>query len=614
MSIHFLKGKKNDLTRVPIQEGNILFTDDTYEFYIDFIDDNGQTIRKSIQDKEALELIQNLQTEFENIPAAIVDGSQTTTSTADGGENIYTFTKADGATSTFVVKNGSQGSKGETGDQGPKGDQGEQGPKGDKGDAFIIAKTYSSIAEMELDFSTDEVKEGEFVVISSTVDDPDNAKMYIKGSVEYTYITDLSGAQGIQGPQGASITSATQTTSSTAGGGKNTITFKNSEGTIVGTVDVYNGNNGTGVSKVEQTTTSSADSGTNTMTVTLTNGTTSTFNIKNGSKGSTGTRGSLWYSGTSVTGTSTTGTIFSGTGITDALVNDYYLNTSTSYVYKCTTSGNASTAKWAYIGSFKGAAGENATTTSTATSSTNGLMSYSDKAKLDATNIAYATCSTSGSTAAKVVTLSGNTNWSLTTGSKIMIYFSSTNTASSPTLNVNSTGAKSITYNGSTISSTTNLTFGGYSGRVLEYVYNGTNYVFTGMSFAPQSLGFGYATCSTSASTTAKTASLSNYELTTNGIVSVKFTYAVPASATLIINSRGAKSIYHRGSIIKDDVINAGDLATFVYSGSYYYLIAIDKAIDTTVTSGSSNYVTSGAVYTAINDAVGTVNAILEQI
>lgn len=91
-----------------------------------------------------------------------------------------------------------------------------------------------------------------------------------------------------------------------------------------------------------------------------TSGTTTTFTFNNlkgatGAKGNTGTRGSRWSTGTAITGTSTTGTVFSGTGITDALVNDMYLNTSTGNVYRCTTAGNASTAKWVYTGSIKGA-------------------------------------------------------------------------------------------------------------------------------------------------------------------------------------------------------------------------------------------------------------------
>ena len=80
-----------------------------------------------------------------------------------------------------------------------------------------------------------------------------------------------------------------------------------------------------------------------------------------GAKGATGTRGSRWNRGTAVTGTSTTGTIFA-TGISDSLVNDYYLNTSTGNVYRCTVAGDASTAKWQYVGSLKGPKGDTGAT------------------------------------------------------------------------------------------------------------------------------------------------------------------------------------------------------------------------------------------------------------
>lgn len=49
---------------------------------------------------------------YVNSLALIKSGQQTTTSTADGGSNIYTFTDTKGATSTFTVKNGSKGSTG----------------------------------------------------------------------------------------------------------------------------------------------------------------------------------------------------------------------------------------------------------------------------------------------------------------------------------------------------------------------------------------------------------------------------------------------------------------------------------------------------------------------
>lgn len=52
-----------------------------------------------------------------DLGTVLTGGSQTSTSTADGGSNVYTF--SDG--STMTVKNGSKGSTGPQGPQGPKG-------------------------------------------------------------------------------------------------------------------------------------------------------------------------------------------------------------------------------------------------------------------------------------------------------------------------------------------------------------------------------------------------------------------------------------------------------------------------------------------------------------
>lgn len=97
-------------------------------------------------------------------------------------------------------------------------------------------------------------------------------------------------------------------------------------------------------------------------------------------------------------------------------------------------------------------------------------------------------------------------------------------------------------------------------------------------------LGQGYGTCSTAATTTAKAVTLSNYLLTTGGIITVKFTYYVPASATLNVNSKGAKSIYYKGSEITENIIRAGDTVTFLYDGSYYHVLCIDRTIESAIT------------------------------
>ena len=122
------------------------------------------------------------------------------------------------------------------------------------------------------------------------------------------------------------------------------------------------------------------------------------------------------------------------------------------------------------------------TTYSNASTSAAGLMSSTDKTKLNNTNIAYATCSTAADTAAKIATISGNTNWALAAGSMVSIYFSATNSASNPTLNVNSTGAKNIYFGASQIT-TGNLSYAGYANRVLTFMYDGTQYRFVSWGY-----------------------------------------------------------------------------------------------------------------------------------
>ena len=84
----------------------------------------------------------------------------------------------------------------------------------------------------------------------------------------------------------------------------------------------------------------------------------------------------------------------------------------------------------------------------------------------------YGTCSTAAGTVEKVVALSGFT---LVTGARVTVKFTVTNTAASPTLNVNSTGAKAIYYRGAAIGA-------GYlaANRTYEFIYNGTQYELLG--------------------------------------------------------------------------------------------------------------------------------------
>ena len=126
---------------------------------------------------------------------------------------------------------GPAGPKGDTGESGPAGPTGATGPVGPKGD------------------TGPQGPKGE------------------KGD------TGQQGPQGEQGPQGIQGETGPQGPTGLAG------------------ADGQPGADGVGIQSVAQTTTSTEDGGTNVVTVTKTDGTTSTFSIKNGSKGSTGQAG-----------------------------------------------------------------------------------------------------------------------------------------------------------------------------------------------------------------------------------------------------------------------------------------------------------------------------------
>lgn len=68
------------------------------------------------------------------------------------------------------------------------------------GDAFTYKKEYPSVEAMEADWGTADVKLGEYVLINTgNVEDPDDAKVYLKTQSGWKFIVDLSGMQGIQG-------------------------------------------------------------------------------------------------------------------------------------------------------------------------------------------------------------------------------------------------------------------------------------------------------------------------------------------------------------------------------------------------------------------------------
>lgn len=181
---------------------------------------------------------------------------QTTTSTADDGNNIITVTLTNGNTYTFQVQNGSKGSQGDPGTDGTNG----------------TSVTVTNVTESSADGGTN-------VVTFS-----DGKKVNIKNGSK--------GSQGNPGTNGTNGTSVTvsNVSESTADGGSNVVTFSDGK-----KVTIKNGSKGsTGSPGTNGTNGTNGVSATHswngtTLTVTSASGT-SSANLK-GDKGDTGDTG-----------------------------------------------------------------------------------------------------------------------------------------------------------------------------------------------------------------------------------------------------------------------------------------------------------------------------------
>lgn len=99
----------------------------------------------------------------------------------------------------------------------------------------------------------------------------------------------------------------------------------------------------------------------------------------------------------------------------------------------------------------------------------------------------YATCSTAAATAAKVATIAdGSSTFVLEKGVRICVSFTYANTASAATLNVASTGAKAICWNGSALVSSQYW----QAGAVVDFVYDGNGWSIVGVAKDNNSTNF----------------------------------------------------------------------------------------------------------------------------
>ena len=234
---------------------------------------------------------------------------------------------------------------------------------------------------------------------------------------------------------------------------------------------------------------------------------------------------------------------------------------------------------------------------------TDGKISGSTKIDVGAPKATwYGTCSTTASTAEKAVTCS---NFDFTSGAIIGVLFSTANTAATPTLNVNSKGAKSIYVGASTPSSTTNVLK--WSANTMVYfMYDGTYFryitsVSAGSVVPSRGANTWYGTSSTGATTQAKTSTIDNFVLTKGAIVVINFSTAntyTSAKITLNINSTGAKDVYYKNAVTSSTntlLWDANTALTFIYDGTGYQFVGRNKAKYSTTSVGSASGWSAGS-------------------
>lgn len=107
------------------------------------------------------------------------------------------------------------------------------------------------------------------------------------------------------------------------------------------------------------------------------------------------------------------------------------------------------------------------------------------------------------------------------------------------------------------------------------------------VSTGNSALGHAYGVCSTAYSTSAKTVSISDYQLVKGGLVSVRFTNGASNFYTLNVNNTGAKTITYRNITNATANVGPNDTVIFQYDGTYFEVVSIERAEPITLDCGT---------------------------
>ena len=196
-----------------------------------------------------------------------------------------------------------------------------------------------------------------------------------------------------------------------------------------------------------------------------------------------------------------------------------------------------------------------------------------------ATGNHFGTCSIAAGTAAKTVSITAGTPV-LEAGLRVTVKFTYANTAGTPTLNVNSLGAKNIFHNGAQITTGANKAL--LAGTV-EFVYDGTQWQLIGNYIDTDTKAWGSITgkpTATGSNTTGITASTTATKTTLGTADSVIGVQSTTTTASKASGANGSASTWAFEEVSIPNVTAAGSASTWAFTG-VTVANSISGAVDT---------------------------------
>lgn len=286
------------------------------------------------------------------------------------------------------------------------------------------------------------------------------------------------GIDGIDGVDGVGITSITQNADGTLtillDNGSSYITepLKGEDGyTPVKGVDYFDGEDGNGIASAVL----NADY---TLTLIFTDGTSVTTTSIRGAQGEQGVRGVQGIQGETGNGIASitkTGTV----GLVDTYTITFTDGTTTTFTVTNGQNGSGSVDDVTVDG-VSVLVGDTAVIDLTGKADASDIPTKvsdltNDSGFITSPNVVYCTCATAAVTAAKVATIEAGSLASLNEGDQAIVKFTNANGVANPTLNIGSTGAKSIKRYGTTAPSTSADTSWN-AGSCVYFVFDGTHW------------------------------------------------------------------------------------------------------------------------------------------